>query len=321
LRVIFSVAVAVLATVCGVAAVAAQGGRWNNRLDLLTHPAPLWLAGGVACLVLSAFVIRGWPRFVTAAFSLAAVLSAGNLMWTDLARLPAALRATSAPGSLKVIEFNAWSRNPEPQRVGQWLAHQDPDVVIILESTPLIEREVAAQTHLQIFHGSGAIIATREKPLAEHVAWEARHLPGAPTEFTWVDLRGTGGQLFTVAGVHKGRPIPSRYAWGQDRNIAAIVATQDRSSLILAGDFNSTQWSFRQRITDAAIGLERRDIAIPTWPERLADLGGMSFPVPFMSIDHIYAGSSWKMVSVKRGPRLGSDHYPLVATLVWAPAR
>jgi endonuclease/exonuclease/phosphatase (EEP) superfamily protein YafD len=306
---------------CGVAALAAQGGRWNDRLDLLTHPAPLWLVGGSACLVLSAFVIRGWPRLMTAAFSLVAILSAGALMWMDLARLPVALRATSPPGSLKVIEFNAWVRNPEPQRVAEWLAQQDPDVVVLAESSPLVEREIIAQTHLQIFHGSGAVIATRGKPLAEHVAWEMRHLAGAPTEFTWVELRGADGHLFTVAGVHKGWPIPSRYAWGQDRNIAAFVATQDRPSLILAGDFNSTQWSFRQRITDAAIGLERRDIAIPTWPARFVELGRLSFSVPFLSIDHIYAGSSWKMVSVKRGPRLGSDHYPLVATLVWAPAR
>ena len=321
LRAIFSFAVAGLAMVCGIAAIAAQGGRWNDRLDLLTQPAPLWMAGGLVCLACSAFVIRGWPRWVTVAFSLAAVLSAGGLMWMDILRLPAAIGAAPAPGSLKVIEFNAWSRNPDPRRVAQWLRQEDPDVVVIPESFPLLEREIRAQTDLRIFSGSGAVIATRETPLGEHVAWEVRQLPGAPTEFTWVDLRGRAGQVFTVVGVHKGRPIPSRYAWGQDKKIESFIATQDRSSVILTGDFNSTQWSFRQRILDRSIGLERRDIALPTWPARLPELGGLSFPFPFLSIDHIYAGSSWTMASVERGPRLGSDHYPLVATLVWAPAR
>jgi endonuclease/exonuclease/phosphatase (EEP) superfamily protein YafD len=303
----------------GLAAVAAQGGRWNDRLDLLTHFAPLWLAGGAACLLLTIFMRRAWPRVLTTLASVAAAASAGGLMWMDLARLPTALRAEPAAKTLKLVEFNAWQRNATPQRVGQWLAQEDPDVVVIAESSPLLEREIAARTGLHMFHGSGVVIATRGKPLSEHVAWEARTLPGASTEFAWVELRGQAGQPFTVVGVHCLWPIPSRSAWGQDRNIAALLATLDRSDAILTGDFNSTQWSFRQRVADAAFGIERRDVALPTWPARLPMMAGVAFPLPILAIDHVYAGSSWKTVSVKLGPNLGSDHYPLVATLAWAP--
>ena len=307
--------------ICGVAAAAAQGGRWNDRLDLLTHFAPLWLAGGAAGLLGAIVMRRGWRRGIATVFALAAVVSASALMAVDLARAPEAPAASPASRPFKLIEFNAWAGNADPAQAARWIAREDPDVVVIAESTPLLEARLSDLTGLHLFHGSGVVIATKEKPLAEHVAWEVRALPGAPTAFAWVDLPGPDGRPFTVVGVHNGQPIPARKAWGRDRKIEALLATQDRSRVILAGDFNSTQWSFRQRIADAAFGIARRDVATPTWPARLAKAGGAPFPMPFLAIDHIYAGSSWKTLSVRRGPRLGSDHYPLIATLAWAPAR
>ena len=42
-------------------------------------------------------------------------------------------------------------------------------------------------------------------------------------------------------------------------------------------------------------------------------IGLVAFPL--LPIDHLYAGPGWATVSVRRGPPLGSDHYPLVVTL------
>ena len=41
-------------------------------------------------------------------------------------------------------------------------------------------------------------------------------------------------------------------------------------------------------------------------------------PFPFLPIDHVYAGRDWRTVRVQRGPRLDSDHYPVIVRL--APA-
>ena len=62
-------------------------------------------------------------------------------------------------------------------------------------------------------------------------------------------------------------------------------------------------------------GLERRTKALFSWPAYL----GAKVPFPFLPIDHVYAGKAWRTVSVKRGPRLGSDHYPVFVTLARVP--
>lgn len=88
-----------------------------------------------------------------------------------------------------------------------------------------------------------------------------------------------------------------------------LMKDQPRERAILVGDFNSTPWSFARRREDAALGMERRTHALPTWPAN-----GL-FGLAFLPIDHVYAGSAWDTVSITRGPRLGSDHYPVVAVL------
>lgn len=316
-RVCVELAVACLAIVSCAAAVGAQGGRWNDRLDLLTHFAPLWLAGGVVSLVAALLIMRYWRRWTFASVALLAVISSAGLMAVDLKRLHERYAAAAPAQTLKIVTFNASVRNGNYSDIARWVAAENPDILIIPEGTKPLAVAIRAATSMRVFEGSGAFIATRDKPLDERVAWDARFLAGGSTALSWVVLRGPDGVPFTVIGVHCGWPIPARAARADNQKITALLNTMDRSRTILAGDFNSTQWSFRQRIADVAFGLERRDRLNLTWPAQLPMLDGRAFPTPFLSIDHVYAGSSWRTVSVVRGPRLGSDHYPLVATLAW----
>jgi endonuclease/exonuclease/phosphatase (EEP) superfamily protein YafD len=317
LGVLFDFAVVLVAAFAGSAALAAQGGRWNHRLDLITHVTPVLLAGGLICLLLGLFARSVWRRWTTLGFSLIAVTSASVLMWSDLARLPEAFRPLPAGKTLKIIEFNAWMKNADPAASARWIGQENPDVVVIIEPTPALEHEITTQTPFILYHEDEVTIAVRPGPWVFHVGWEVHDFPGAWTEMAWLDIPGQDGRSFTIAGVHCVWPIPDRGAVGQDLRLASFLAAHDHRNMILAGDFNSTQWSFRQKIADAAFGLERRDIATPTWPARVPRGSAPAFPFPFLSIDHIYAGSAWKAARVVRGPRLGSDHYPLVATLVW----
>ena len=86
-----------------------------------------------------------------------------------------------------------------------------------------------------------------------------------------------------------------------------------RERLIVTGDFNSAPWSFQRRRWDKAFGLVRRERAIPSWPAQA--VGRLPWLGAFLPIDHVFAGPGWATVSARRGPRLSSDHYPLVVTL------
>ena len=92
-----------------------------------------------------------------------------------------------------------------------------------------------------------------------------------------------------------------------------LMKGRPREHVILVGDFNSTPWSFARRREETALGLERRTRILPTYP------ANGPFGVALLPIDHVYAGPGWGTVSINRGPRLGSDHYPIVAVLAPRP--
>ena len=114
-------------------------------------------------------------------------------------------------------------------------------------------------------------------------------------------------------GVHDAWPTDPDQPY-QERRLAAVIAAAPKDRLIVTGDFNSAPCSFARRRWDAVFGIPRRERALPSWPartyKRLKWLG-----LPFLPIDHVYAGPGWATVSVARGPRLTSDHYPVVVTL------
>jgi endonuclease/exonuclease/phosphatase (EEP) superfamily protein YafD len=144
------------------------------------------------------------------------------------------------------------------------------------------------------------------------------HRPRLPphSQLTFVNATyaNPGGAMELVT-THLAWPTAAPVA-RQRRELASVVARLPRERMILTGDFNATPWSAAIRTLDRDLGLTRRDRAVATWP---AQVLGLDWPLPFLPIDHVYAGPAWATIKVERGPGLGSDHYPLIVTL--APAR
>ena len=62
------------------------------------------------------------------------------------------------------------------------------------------------------------------------------------------------------------RPYPAARQAAQRTELLEVLAAGAPGDTILAGDLNSTPWSFALRTFDAASGLTRYDRAMPTWP-------------------------------------------------------
>jgi endonuclease/exonuclease/phosphatase (EEP) superfamily protein YafD len=309
---------AALALVAVAAAVGAEAGRWNDKLDLLAHFALVWLAAGVLAFLLSwasPGVVRGTLIRLAA---IVAVLASGGLILPDFTRQRSPSAEASAAHQVKLVEFNAWGEHSDPVRVAQWIASQHPDLVVIVEPNAALEPKLRKAAGLETYMADGAIVAARHRFLHTRVDWDVHTTPGQGFFMNWPEIDGFDGKPFTLMGVHIGSPIPARRARAETLHLTLTLDGIDRPSTILVGDFNSSQFSHLRRQADEAIGLERRDRSLPSWPARLPMLNGRDFPIPFLPIDHIYAGAKWRTVKVERGPKLGSDHYPLIATLAWS---
>jgi endonuclease/exonuclease/phosphatase (EEP) superfamily protein YafD len=299
--------------VCAAGAVFAWGGRTDGRLDILTHFAPFWLAGGLAATVTGLCFRPPAVKVVLLLSGLVAMVAAAGLIIPEYTRPRSPKAAPDAPRQIKLIQFNTWSRNVDPEGTVRWIDGQDPDIVVIEEINPELRRAIARlkRYHVSDAHNS-VVILSKARQVSNALPWPRR------SEFNALLARASfapadGG--FTVVGVHYAWPTLVRMQAAQAADLAKVLDGFDHSRLILTGDFNSTPWSFARRRDDARFGLERRTRALFSWPARNSTRHHLLAVVPFLPIDHVYAGSAWRTVSVSRGPKLGSDHYPVVVRL------
>ncbi|MEJ2266892.1 MAG: endonuclease/exonuclease/phosphatase family protein [Anaerolineales bacterium] len=117
------------------------------------------------------------------------------------------------------------------------------------------------------------------------------------------------GRQLTVVTTHP--PPPKSRAEAQARNlqfaeIAEYAAGYD-SNLMLMGDFNVTPWSphFRDLLRDGKFNDSRVGFGLqPSWPTG----------IPFLRIpiDHILVSGRFDVHERKLGPKIGSDHFPVI---------
>jgi endonuclease/exonuclease/phosphatase (EEP) superfamily protein YafD len=310
----------VLAAGAAAASLIAQGGRFSDRLDVLTHFTSIWLAGTLTAAAI--WAMTGQRGRSTPLLALIGVLSCLTLMTPELAA------ATKAKGGkvdgevLTIVQFNLWGRNRDPQATAAWILKTDPDIVVVEEGfarsggvTGALRKRYPHRTTCAEPWPCSTMILAKRRPVREgglSTAVSDAHLSGA-----WATFASDQGP-FTVVGVHYTWPWPAGPQQQMTLRLSRVLERFPRDRLIVAGDFNATPWSFSLRRQDEMFGLERRTRALPSWPAGDFSRLHVAAPFPIFPIDHLYAGERWRTVSVQRGPRLGSDHYPVVIRL--APA-
>lgn len=289
------------------AAVAAHLGRFSEHLDVLTHFAPAYLLGGLITVIGAVFARR---RMAPALAGATAIFASLALMTPELL---AALRAPSPTGSppvgaIKLIQFNAAKDGQRLEARLAWLAHEDPDVLVVEDSRAILQTAVVRRLGRYMSCGMTCEVAIFTRTPPQRIESPRRGRLGLGPAVAIVHLSDAGGP-YTVVGTHYIWPTDIETHRENGARMLQLLRPLDLDNTILAGDFNSTPWSFARRRQDAAFGMQRRTRALATWPAN--GPGGLAF----LPIDHVYAGAAWRTVSIVRGPRLGSDHYPVIAVL------
>lgn len=317
-RAFFSTLLALAAAGLAAFALLSLGGSFSDRLDILTHFAPLVLAAALGILLASPLA-RGRLRRAVVLLAGTALLAAGALVSPELATAARTL-PPAPPGAerLRLLQFNVLFSNADPRATADYVLGVDPDVVFLQEANGA-GAAVAAALRARYPHQitcSGREGACGTRVLAKRRPLEAGaltpHGEDGSLGAAWMTLPLQGGGRATVLGAHYTWPIPAGPQQAQSRALARALARFPREHLIVAGDFNSTPWSFSLRRQDRAFEIPRRTRAVFSFPRAFEGAGWL---VPLLPIDHVYAGAAWRTVSIRRGPRTPSDHYPVVVEL------
>jgi endonuclease/exonuclease/phosphatase (EEP) superfamily protein YafD len=279
-------------------------------LDIINNGLPFVAVGALLVLALAALT-RDTRLIVTAA--LLAVLS-GMLVLFALQ----GAAAIAEPGSarfLRVATFNLWYGNDRMPDVVKFLEATDADVVVLQEATQqhtaMLKQALGSRYPFSV-GDRGLVILSKHRILTDGRIDRAGFPPwiSLMLRFVTLDIDGTTIEL---AGVHLARPF---YPELQQQDVEALINFVRSQSLplVVAGDFNMSPWTEKLGRFTQSTGLGRYNTFHLTWPMRRGNLTLL----PLVAIDNVFASKHFAKIGTEGGPRLGSDHRPIVADLALA---
>jgi len=294
---------------CVAATAAAYSARWHWFLELFSHFRVQYFV----VLVAVALLYATQRKFV--GVGIAVVCAALNVI--PVANLFATNLDTQVPAGVDpwvLVSANLSSGNQHVDAVVGYLAAEQAAVVALQEYTFRWAADLAP-LHGQYPHrfelprGDDFGLALYSRwPL---LATKAIDL-GNSTAAIVVDVDTPSGPVRVIT-VHLRAPMTADSAAQRARQFAALEKLTASADLPLAvvGDFNATPWSpdFREWTDTNGLqnGIDGHGVAY-TWPTVAPPL--------WIPIDACVVNNRLAVVAQRRGDRIGSDHYPLVTTLV-----
>lgn len=293
-------------------------GRYDWRLELLSQFAvQCAIVLAVACAY---FLFRGralW--FVIAALALLIPclrLAAYVPVWDAL---------THAAGThrLRVMTINVHASNTRYDDVRAEIERLDPDIVFLPEATDLWVAGLAPlrTRYPHVVDGRSAsvfsLLLFSRVPLSDASIIRLPQPDGFPAIVVRVCGEGADNDLACVRliGIHPPPPLTAEWAAKRDAVLEALpaaIAGPEVDRTILLGDFNCTPWSplFRDLVNATGLRSTARGRSLSsTWFSPWLAFGLM--------IDHILVGAAIEPQSHEVGHEVGSDHFPVVADLVF----
>ncbi|HEX2188632.1 MAG TPA: endonuclease/exonuclease/phosphatase family protein [Longimicrobiaceae bacterium] len=288
------------------------------------------LAGASAALYSAIFFEgRAWEWAWLAAAALAVAWQCVKIRpFTRLARVhvkraaPGELRER-ADAAFRLLICNVRMENRERERFLRAVRRHDPDVVLALETDegwvrdlePL--RRTYPHTVLQPQDNYYGMALYSRLPLVEP---RVRFLvqDDIPSVHTGVELRS--GDRLTLHGLHPRPPEPLRDQDSTPRDAELVLVGREIGDgparpTVVAGDLNDVAWSPTSELFLRLSGL--LDPRVGRGMFNSYNAGNPLFRFP---LDHVFHSADWELVRLERLESVGSDHFPILAELLYCPA-
>lgn len=281
------------------------------QADLLTNFVPLV---GFAAFIGAFFGTRR-QRWLCAASALACAALVGNV-WLRQAPTAEPSPSSPSPPVVRVAAANVHSRNPNHAPFLAWLKDANADIIAVLEVSPEWARTLAAQAA----YPYQKVLAQRDDfgiaLLSRHPLEQVRVLDGAGDLPPSIEatVRLLDGRTIHVAATHTLPPMGRNGLALRNQQLAmlaTLAAQRPEQPFILLGDLNATPWSQGMALPRKA-GLRLVDPLTPTWPAK-----GAVFGLELLRLDHVLVSREIQVKGSQRGPKIDSDHRPVLADLMF----
>lgn len=300
-------------------AVLGMFGGQIPTLDAFSHFRPLMTAGSLFLLLLALIVPPANKKAMAATAFIAVFLHGWPVALEAQAALKEPHGVSAQNRTLRLITYNAHGAYRDAEATRKFIESEAPDILVLQE----IYEEGA-----EVFAALSPMFPHRVDCIGEHscnLALLSKHPIQASRVFSRYAKKpdvapvqaivaeiDAGDTPVNVVVTHLSWPLPAARQRDQMAFLSDL-ANGLTGPAILAGDFNSTPWSQALSGFDSRLSLKRLTRFLTTWPTR--NVARLYPDFPFLAIDHVFASPELRATNVRRGPSLGSDHYPVIVDL------
>lgn len=298
-----------------------HGLRWSSGdrfapAQLLSYFFPWQLV-----VLLPALLVAGWAKRGRLGWLLALPTLITLITYAPLF-LPRSAPALAAHEPLKVMSFNVFGVNQDFAAVTELIRREQPDILLLQEAyhhngLPLLAElgNFYPDSQLYKLHNMrmGQMILSRY-PLQQI------ERPGYIKGRTLKARVETPAGPVSVWNTHPYPPLRQSSHIAQISNLAREIAQSD-GPLIVGGDFNTTDQAETYQLISRQLDNAHWEAGWGfgfSFPARAPELPGWLPVGPLVRIDHIFYSDHFMAHSARTLPEAaGSDHFPVVAELVW----
>lgn len=283
-------------------------------------------------LVLAAAVLAAYAPFAgDSPFSLgfiallaAALAYQGYMMfpYTVLAKrqVEQSRRATRA-STVRLLYANVLMENRASQRLKEMIREMAPDLVLAVEADAWWQAELAClrESHpYAVEHPRdntyGMLLFSR----LELVGPQVKFLVQDDVPSIHAGLRLAGGALVQLRCLHPRPPAPQEASESTERDAELLIVGKELKGLnapaIVLGDLNDVAWSRTNYQFQDISGLLDPRIGRGFFHTFHAEHWFLRYP-----LDHCFHSKHFRLASLRRLDRFGSDHFPMCITLSYEP--
>ena len=282
---------------------------------------------GVAALAL--WIATGpWTEALSAIFTVALIVAVAyqaGMIWryTRLAPREVQQARHAAPeNTISLVVSNVLQTNRTADRLIEVLESADADVVLCVETDDWWRNrlDVLRRTHPHTVQCAlpntyGMLLYSRfplEDPLIEFLI--ERDVPSIQTH-----VRLPNGVRAWLNCVHPRPPAPGEDSESTERDAELILVgkrvANAREPVIVCGDLNDVAWSRTTRLFQKISCL-----VDPRKGRGFVSTFHAKYPPLRYPLDHVFHSPDFRLVVMRRLPNVGSDHFPVFATLSYEPA-
>ncbi len=312
-------------------------GFIHPAFDIFNHFQPFLFTGTLFLILLIPIFLQNkkWQSFTITIAATGFISSAIIVVPELVLNISAKLEKKEAESfTYKLLTQNIFGRNYSLELSAKAIKEENPDIVVLQEYFPGQRHKLHAllkedYPYYEICTGG------KRANIAIYSKLEFQKLSSSICAFNneqrvsrlLVRIKGKGGDNFTIVTTHLDWPIQiSQFKKSENffTKINLMFARKQKQfadlamalrtfngPLILAGDFNSTSWSYSLRNFAKENELKLLTRAVLTYPNQFYIFGWRNV-FPIIGLDHIMTKGDVTIYELRKGKSAGSDHNSII---------